>query len=184
MREFSDAFQRDAYVAEEKEVGSYWLQTDNLSIWKITDVDANGVPTWRLAAGIGSYTRVFDHADTDIAVAAGSAAISLGDPLPQGAVVLGVFVDNTEDWTDGSAGTFAADVGDGTDADAFTPTALDIDNGVARLDANANQYTAAGEVQLTVTISGSVDLDTLTAGTMSMTILWCVPNQAEVIAAP
>jgi hypothetical protein len=118
--------------------------------------------------------RVFDHADTDVALAATSAAIDLGDALPAEAIVLGVRADNTQDWTDGVAGTFAMDVGDGATADKFNPTAaLDIDGGIAVLGEFTTVHSS--EDQLTVTISSTVNLSTATAGTTELTVYYVVP---------
>lgn len=128
-----------------------------------------------------SYTRVFDHADTDVALEATSAEIALGDALPTGAVVYGVTCDVTEDWSDGSTGTFDLDVGDGTDDDLFTPTQVVLDGGAA-LRTQAVIIPASG-VQLTVTIVSSVDLDTATGGTCELTVYFGVPYETT-IAAP
>lgn len=130
---------------------------------------------------VRSYTRVFDHADTDVDLGATSAEIELGDALPVGAVVLGVTCDVTEDWSDGSTGTFDLDVGDGTTADLFTPTQVVLDGGAA-LRTQSVLVPASG-VQLTVTIVSSVDLDTATGGTATLTVYFAVPFDT-VIAAP
>lgn len=130
-----------------------------------------------------AYTRTFDHADTDIAVAAASAAIDFGSALPAGAIVHAVLANVTEAY-DNSADTFTADVGISSgDADAYTPTALDLSTGVAVLTTQTVN-TKASAVQLAVTItSSSGDLDTLTAGTVVITVLYFVPDET-VIAAP
>lgn len=131
---------------------------------------------------VQAYRRTFDHADTDIAVADTSVAIDFGDALPVGAIVLAVIADITQDWSDGGAGVFGADVGvSGGDADLYTPTELNIDGGVA-LQTQFVGIPASG-VQLAVTITGDVNLDTLTTGTMVLTVLYMVPQVTE-IAAP
>jgi hypothetical protein len=122
---------------------------------------------------VRSYTRTLDHADADVALAATSAVIELGDPLPEGAVVLGVIANVTEDWAVGGA-TFEADIGDGSDADKFTPTALDIDGGIALLTQAV--FIPGGGDQLTLTITGSVNLSTLTSGIMALTVLFVDPD--------
>lgn len=126
---------------------------------------------------VKSYRRNFAFDDADVAVEDTSVAIDLGQPLPAGAIALAVLADNV-DWTDGGAGTFAANVGDGTDDDKFTPTELDIDNGDARLDQQI--LVPAGGDQLTVTITGSVNLDTLTAGSLDLQVLYVVPDEKVV----
>jgi hypothetical protein len=134
------------------------------------------------SARIQAYQRLFDHADTDVALVDTSAEIELGDVLPDGALVLDLISDVTEDWTDGGAGTFSADVGDGSDPDKFTPTILDWDNGIARQVQAAGPIDGGGD-QLTVTITGSVNLSTLTAGKTLLTVLYVVPD-VEVVVAP
>lgn len=128
-----------------------------------------------------TYTRTFDHADTDVAVEDTSAAIELGDALPEGAVVYAVTADVTEDWSDGSTGTFDLDVGDGTDDDLFTPTQVELDGGTALRTQSV--AIPAGGVQLTVTFVSSVNLDTATGGTVELKVHFAVPQDTE-IAAP
>lgn len=131
-----------------------------------------------------AYSRVVDWEDTDVAVADTTASIDIGDALPAGAVIIGVTADVTEDFSDGGSGTFDADVGiSGGDDDAYTPTQLAIDGGVAFLGANAPQFTPAGGVQLAITLVSSVNLDTLTGGTANITVYWIQPN-VTTVAAP
>jgi hypothetical protein len=131
---------------------------------------------------VREYKRVFDHADTDINVAATSAVINLGDPLPADAIVIGVIADVTQDWADAGAGTFSADVGVASgDDDRFTPTALDIDGGVAELGQTV--LLQAGGTQLAVTFTGSVNLSTLVTGTMTLRVFFVQPFAYD-IAAP
>ena len=146
--------------------------------------DAGGGAYSRVGYGtqVQSYVRVFDHADPDVALEDTTAAIDLGAVLPVGAIVLAVVADNTEAWTDGDAGTFSMDVGvSAGDDDLFTPTALDIDGGIALLNANHAPVPASG-TQLAVTITGSVDLDTATAGTTQVTVLFTVPIVTTILA--
>lgn len=124
---------------------------------------------WRMR----SYSRTVSRTDADVALAATSAVIELGDPLPEGAIVLGVIANVTADWAV-SAATFAADIGDGSDDDYFTPTQLDIDGGIALLQQSV--CLPAGGKQLTLTITGSVNLSTLTSGSMALTVLYVVPS--------
>lgn len=124
-----------------------------------------------------SVSRSFAFDDEDVAVEDTSVEIALGDPLPEGAIVLGVIADVTADWTDGSTGSFDLDVGDGTDDDLFTPTQVVLDGGAALRTQNA--FVPAGGVQLTVTFVSSVDLDTLTGGAVDLTVLYVVPKEQE-----
>lgn len=166
------------YVTSEAAWYEALFEGEGSTIWQARV--KNGQST--ALAGVQAYTRVFDCDDTDVALAAHSAAINFGSALPTGAVVLGVIADVTEDFSDGGASTFSADVGvSGGDDDLFTPTALDIDNGVALYTQSV--AIAASGTQLAVTISGSVNLSTLTTGTMTLTVLFCVPTTTT-IAAP
>lgn len=122
-------------------------------------------------------SRSFRFDDPDVAVAATSAKIPLGNPLPAGAVVLGVVCDVTDDWTDGSTGTFDLDVGDGTTDDLFTPTQVVLDGGVALRTQSV--MVPAGGVQLTVTFVSSVNLNTLTGGAADLQVLYVVPKEQE-----
>lgn len=129
--------------------------------------------------GFRSYTRTFAFSDAAIDIAAVTAAINLGDPLPVGSIVMGVIADVTVDWTDGGAGVFSADVGIASgDADLYTPTALDIDGGIALL--TQAQCQPASGVQLAVTFDGDVNLGTMTAGSMALTVLYVVPEALAV----
>lgn len=128
---------------------------------------------------IQTYTRTFAFDDVEIDVAALTASVDIGDTLPAGAIVLAVIADVTVDWTDGGAGVFSADVGiSGGDADLFTPTALDIDGGIALL--TQTMAMPGGGEQLAVTFDGDVNLSTLTAGSMDLTVLFCVPAATAV----
>lgn len=131
--------------------------------------------------GLSSIKRTFAFDDSDIAVAATSAEIDLGGPLPPDAVVVGLFADITADWDDGAAGTFAADVGNATDDDKFTATELDIDGGVSQ--DNRSIYIPAGGDTLRVTFSGSANLSTLTSGVMELTI-WFYTAETLLETAP
>lgn len=134
------------------------------------------------ALGIFAYRRVFDHADTDLAVAAQTAAIDLGSALPAEAIVLGVTADVTEAFTN-STDAFEADVGiSGGDDDAYTAAILDIDAGIALLQQWATVF--AGGVTLAVTFrSDGGDLDTLTAGTVEITVFYTLAD-ITTVAAP
>lgn len=158
------------------------MQVDSDGIWVaigLTNALAVGDVSAQLAqqdsdiealqgGSIQCYRRVFDHADADVALAATTAVIDFGAALPAGAVVLAVHANVTEDWTDGSSGTFSADVGEsGGDDDRYTPTALDIDGGIAEL---GTQFTGLLGTQLAVTFTGSVDLDTATAGKLDLRV--------------
>lgn len=129
------------------------------------------------AAKVQTVRRTFAFDDADVAVAAVSVDIDFGDPLPAGAFVLGVYANVTEDWTDGGAGVFFADVGvSGGDSDRFTPTALDIDGGIAELTQSV--LLSADGTQLAVHIEGDVNLSTLTGGSMDLVVVYFVPEES------
>jgi len=122
-------------------------------------------------AGVGAdaVKRTFAFDDADIALAATEAIIPLAGALPGGCVVVGIYADNT-DWTDGGVGTFSMDIGNATDDNKFTATPIDIDNG--NFVDNRGVYIPADADQLQVKITGSVNLDTLTAGQTELTIYY------------
>lgn len=130
-------------------------------------------------ARLQALTHSFSYLDAAIDIAAQTAAINIGDPLPAGAFVLGVYANILTDWTDGGASTFAADVGIASgDDDRYTPTELNIDGGAAE-QAQTVMLPAGGN-QLCVTFSGSVNLGTLTGGTMDLTVIYFVPTGTAV----
>lgn len=123
----------------------------------------------RHISGIRLVSDTFAHDDIDVAVAATSMSRTIGY-LPAGSVVLGGVVRVTEDWSDGSTGTVALDIGDGTDADEFLADAGNIDNGVAvtRTYCGEQQDVACSIV---ATITASVNLSTLTGGELSIELI-------------
>jgi hypothetical protein len=125
--------------------------------------------------------RTFAFDDTDVAVSDPTVSIDLGDELPAGAFVLAVLADITQDFTDGATGVFGADVGvSGGDSDKYTPTELNIDGGAAVQTQCV--FLDASETQLAVTFTSDVDLDTLTGGSVTITVLYVVPTIIDVEA--
>jgi len=178
-----------AFRIGESDIGKSVFVTDtgvgDTGAWYQAMAQGRGLDKWRrsgtdhsTSGTVRSYYRLYDHADADVALVATSAAIALGDVTPTNAMVLSIHADVTEDWTDGAAGTFTADVGDGTDADAFTPTALDIDNGIAVLGSQVTNLPASAK-PITVTFSSSVNLSTATAGKLALTVYFVVPDQQD-----
>lgn len=135
-----------------------------------------------LAAKIQMYTREFDHEDIDVdVVAASTGEIVLGDTLPAGATVLGAHARVTEAWSDGAAGTFDLQVGIAGTEDLW------VANG--NLDAGGSLHSAAtavprivGAADLVVQIDGSVNLSTATAGKVTVSVLWMVPDETVILA--
>lgn len=164
----------------------------------ISSTSAAGVATLRINRPTGDASvaaaferkalrRTFAFDDTDVAVAATSAVITFGDPLPINAVVESVHATFT-DWTDGSSGTFEADVGVlSGDDDRFTPTALDIDgaaSGELNQTVNLPGNNSGATTQLAVKFGSDVNLSTLTGGTMVLTVYYYVPSSITVVEAP
>lgn len=167
-----------AYVAANDSWYEAMFEGRGLDKWELRKVAGVSVA----GAGLHSYYRLFDWENTDLEVAALFKVITFGSPLPAGAIVLSVIADITEDWGDGGAGTFGADVGVlSGDDDLFTPTELDIDSGAALQIQNL--FIPAGGIQLAVRFFGSANLSTLTSGTMGLTVVYAVPVVAT-IAAP
>lgn len=104
---------------------------------------------------------------------------NVGTALPAGAQVLGCNVLIGVDFTDGAAGTYTVEVGYAEDVDAIVYVA----NVASSTDGNPATFTlgaapfrpfAAGK-QITVKLTSSVDLNTTTAGTFTVTLLYFVP---------
>lgn len=133
---------------------------------------------------VGMYHREFDHADTDVAVAATSVDIDFGAALPTNAIVAAVLANVTEAFDDdGPTDTYEADVGVSSgDEDKYTPTALTLDDvadlgtQVVFLDGSATQLA----VQFRA--SGSKLLNTLVSGKLDLTVLFVTPKLTEVAA--
>lgn len=138
---------------------------------EVLDVDA----TYGVCVAIGvvrrqviTYSSTFDHADADINVAATSATRNITGTLPVGAY-LEFEVDTTEDYSDGSTGTFALNLGDGTTATLYASDAGNVDGGASRV-----RYVGVGAMRvktataLVATIAGSVNLSTATGGTFTV----------------
>jgi GTPase len=73
--------------------------------------------------------------------------------------------------TDGAAGTFALTIGDNTTADnVMVAAAGDVDGGTTTLVVNKAAYVNGGTFKATLT--GSVNLNTVTAGTFEATVFF------------
>jgi hypothetical protein len=111
----------------------------------------------------------------DIAVAATTASVDWSTVMPTNAVIEQVYATVTVAFDDGGAGTFKLDFGvKTTDPDAI------IDGAAGNLDAtgviNGPQGIAPSGfysgAQLAFAFTGDVDLDTLTAGSVTVTIVY------------
>jgi len=133
---------------------------------------------------VGIYHREFDHADTDVAVAATSADIDFGSALPTNAIVAAVLSNVTEAFDDdGPTDTYEADVGVSSgDADKYTPTPLTLDT---QADLGTQVVFLAGSAtQLAVQFRASDAklLNTLQSGKLDLTVLFVTPQLTEVAA--
>lgn len=129
-----------------------------------------------------AISQVFNHADVDIAVSSPTVAIDMGDPLPTGAIVLATIGVVSEIFGGGGAVAVTADVGRAIeDDDLFTPTPINLHAGAVVTYPQFNGFPAAG-YQLAVTINSDVDLDTLTGGELTVTVLYVVPSTTTVEA--
>jgi hypothetical protein len=101
----------------------------------------------------------------DLTDADGSQSFAFAAALPVGAVVQGGFLNVTVGFTDGAAGVFTADLGiNGGDLDAFIDGA-DLAS-IAKVDGPAGVRTTGlwGAITPALTILGTVNVDTATAG--------------------
>lgn len=125
---------------------------------------------------VQKITTTIGHAD--LTAAATSQVISLGDPLPTGAYVVGRTITLTTAFSGGSVSACVVDIG-GTDADAIVD-GESIFTGATAAKAGTsgiNPTGALGGQQLTATIVATDDdVADLTAGAMTIDILYVVPS--------
>lgn len=123
--------------------------------------------------------RTFAFDEEDLDVAALEAVIDLGEPLPDGAYIVGMYAEVTDAWEAGD-GAFTATLSIQDDANAwFTPMTLD-DEGKYQ----TSVMLAASGAQLLVTFEGDENLSTLTAGALVVHVLYAVPQIMVVGPAP
>lgn len=89
--------------------------------------------------------------------------------IPPDAIILYTLQKTPAAVTDGDAGTFVLDVGDNTTADNILADG-DIDAGTTPILANKNAYVNGGTFKATVT--GSVNLSTVTAGSIELIVFF------------
>lgn len=144
---------------------------------KVVAVDASLGVAVQIADGRGEVLvseSAFARTDVDINVAATAMTRDLTGTLPVGATVIGYDVNNTADWTDGSTGTFALNLGDGTTATLYGSDLSNIDGGASRTSgAVMKQISTASKV--VAQISSSVNLSTLTGGAATVRIFYTLP---------
>lgn len=112
----------------------------------------------------------------DLTASATSQAINLGDALPSGAYVIGHTMILTTAFSGGNATAVAVDIG-GTDADAIVDGA-DVFTGAAAAKAGTAGINPTGKFggqQLTATFVSDVNVVALTAGSLTIDILFVVP---------
>ena len=119
----------------------------------------------RLRVRRAKKTITFDQ----LTESAGSQAFAFG-AIPADAIVLGYVVNVKTGFTDGVAGDFDIDLGDGTTADNI------LDGGdlnvVAKLDPAAALHTLLEGGTFTATVLATVDVDTATAGEADITVFY------------
>jgi glycerol kinase len=89
--------------------------------------------------------------------------------IPPDAIILYTLQKTSAAVTDGAAGTFVVDVGDNTTADNILADG-DIDAGTTPIVTESNAYVNGGTFKATVT--GSVNLSTVTAGAIDLTVFF------------
>ena len=92
--------------------------------------------------------------------------------VPADAIVLGYKVDITIAFTDGAAGAFTLDLGDGTTADSIAD-GLDLSS-IAKLVAAAALSVLISTAKLSATVLADVNVGTATAGAMKVTVFYIV----------
>lgn len=147
----------------------------------IIDVESDGV--WvavgasNVLAGVTSKVQAMSLAigHADLTEADGAQSFDFASALPANAVILGYDVRVTEGFTDGAAGTFTMDVGiSGGDLDQLV-------DGIA-IGAIANLGNAPGvrptgrygAITLAATVLGSVNVDTATAGALTVEVFYAL----------
>ena len=150
----------------------------------VMDVDATGV--W-VAIGVANalsaagadakalQTISLNITDADLTDEDGSQSFDFGSALPANAVILGYDIRVAEAFTDGAAGTFTLDVGiSGGDLDQLVDGAA---LGTIANIANAPGVRPTGRygnITLAATVLGSVNVDTATAGDVTIEVVYAV----------
>lgn len=141
---------------------------------------------WHREVIMAFYQRVNQAADlrikrakrtittTDLTTSGPQQKFDFTAALPTNAYFLGAYVDVTTQFTDGAAGTATADLGiKTTDEDAFLDAAdLSTAAGKINIPRGALQTGFMGGVTVTITIDGSVDVDTFTAGSATFHVIY------------
>lgn len=106
---------------------------------------------------------------TSLAAAVTELEKEFGD-IPPDAIIQYTKLNRTAAFTDGAAGTFDLDVGDGTTGDNILDGG-DIDGGTGKVLAATDVLLGDGGT-FTAKVVGSVDLNTLTAGACELTVFF------------
>lgn len=126
-----------------------------------------------LSGRILTTTAQFNYDDTDVAVAATSMTRNILTGFPLGTFLIGYDINTTADWTDGSTGAFNLAVGDGTTANQYGADVGNIDGGASHTGGAICQAILAANVVATIT--GDVNLDTLTGGASTYKLALALP---------
>ena len=137
--------------------GTQWLSNSN------TRAHEASVQVATRSVGIADLTAAAGHQSFDFAAA-----------LPADAVVVGAYVDVTEAFTDGAAGTFTVDLGvSGGTTDALV-NGGDITTAIAKIGTPAGGAPRGwyGGTTFAVDVIGTVNVDTATAGALTAKIAY------------
>jgi hypothetical protein len=167
----SSAVDGDALPFKSVPVGSMYVQTgDTPVLWrKVTDTAGGHDTDW--AGGMNVIAQRVALADfTDGGGAAGT--LDLDGEIPAGAFVLRTVVENVT----GFAGDTSAalTVGDGTDADRYNATTIDVFSDVVALDGGAPSGTQVHVTAKTprLTVTSGADWGSVSAGAMTVNIYY------------
>lgn len=115
-------------------------------------------------------TVTFSKAELNAAGTGVKTLSKLFGTIPPSAIILYTLQKTPTAVTDGAAGTFVLDVGDNTTADNILADG-DIDAGTTPILTETNAFIAAGGT-FKATVTGSVNLSTVTAGSVSLTVFF------------
>jgi hypothetical protein len=117
---------------------------------------------------LGTTEATLQTTTTELTVSGAQQKFDFAAALPSDAFVLGAYVEVTTTVTDGAAGTATIDVGPKTtDENAFLDAA-----DVSTATGIVNVPNMHGGVTVTVTVDGTVNLDTMTTGDFTVHVIY------------
>lgn len=111
---------------------------------------------------------------SELTASAGTQTFPFSVGLPSTAVLLAVGLDVTAGFTDGSGGVFTADLGDGTTVDSMLDGADLASVAAVAIPLGAVPVGLVGAITPELTILANVDVDTVTAGSVTAVIKYAV----------